>query len=194
MAETTWSDLVELSLQRANTTASSRPSGCQPLRLNQEPEMNWLKKKPRRIAQIEKPLREMIGKLTKGELPWPLLMLGPAGSGKTCAGLCEVFIQAQQGRLTMPVNGRLVYPENLWAELAGTALVVLDELGAREKVTEFHYDTMKRLLDEREGRPLICVSNLNIGQLGRIYDDRVASRLAAGTAVALDGTDRRLIG
>ncbi len=152
----------------------------------------------------------MIGKLTKGELPWPLLMLGPAGSGKTCAalclldhaggfyytaaGLCEVFIQAQQGRLTMPVNGRLVYPENLWAELAGTALVVLDELGAREKVTEFHYDTMKRLLDEREGRPLICVSNLNIGQLGRIYDDRVASRLAAGTAVALDGTDRRLIG
>src|SRR5262249_54749715 len=160
--------------------------------------------KNRTVEKIAPTIREAVRQTVSGEWPWPLVLCGPAGTGKTCAalclldhagggfyytaqGLCEEVIRAQQGRLFTPQTGRAVPPEELWRELGGCALVVLDELGARQAVSDFHYETVKRLLDEREGMPLVVISNLDPKQLLRVYDDRIVSRLAAGTVVRLEG-------
>jgi DNA replication protein DnaC len=147
-----------------------------------------------------------------GEAPWPFFCHGPAGTGKTCAALClldhlagggeyhtaaslaELLAQAQQGRLTWYREGYggTVWPEKVWEGVRRECLVVLDELGAREKVSDHQYECVKRLLDERQGRPLVALSNLDLQALARVYDDRIASRLAAGTVLRLEGEDRRL--
>jgi chromosomal replication initiation ATPase DnaA len=146
-----------------------------------------------------------------GESPWPLFIHGPAGTGKTCAGLslldhaggeyftaaslCEKVIDAQQGRLAWSHEGRsgTLWSEMFWRKVGSEPLVVLDVLGCRDNVTDHGYETIKRLLDERQGMPLIAISNHPLEMLANIYDDRIASRLAAGTVVELAGSDRRLI-
>ena len=46
-------------------------------------------------------------------------------------------------------------------------------------------DTLKEVLDVREGKPLMILSNRGPGELERIYDDPVASRCRAGTTLDL---------
>ena len=67
-----------------------------------------------------------------------------------------------------------------------------DDLGARDRVSDHAYETLKKVLDSREGRPLIALSNARLSELARVYDDRIASRLSAGTLIALDEPDQRL--
>ena len=67
--------------------------------------------------------------------------------------------------------------------------MVLDEIGSGEKP---HYDAVKRILDEREGKPLVAISNLDLASVATVYDARVASRMAAGTLMELLGADRRM--
>lgn len=152
--------------------------------------------------------RSKIRDCAAGRSPWPLFAHGPAGCGKTCAALClldhagglyftaaslsQAVSDAMFGRLLSPREKREVSATQLWSEVATTPLVVLDEIGGRGSVSDHHYDCVKRLLDEREGRPTLCLSNLSLGELAKLYDDRVASRLAAGTVVVLQGVDRRL--
>lgn len=150
---------------------------------------------------IDADLRATIRTLIAGQSPWPLVLLGPAGTGKSCAALClldvaggwyftvaelcEEFIHAQQRQIETTTR-------RLWERLEQTRLVVVDELGARERVSDHHYDTVKRLLDKRENRPLVCISNHSLERLSQLYDDRLASRLAYGTVLTLHGKDRRL--
>jgi hypothetical protein len=75
----------------------------------------------------------------------------------------------------------------------GSSLVVLDELGSRANVTDTHYECVQRVLDMREGQPLILISNKSIAEIGSLYDARIASRCEAGTVVKLEGRDRRLL-
>ncbi len=79
-----------------------------------------------------------------------------------------------------------------WKEWTEARLTVLDELGSREKVGDFVYNTTKQLIDVRAGKPLIVISNLDLNALGVLYDDRITSRLAAGTVVRVEGEDRRV--
>ena len=163
-------------------------------------------------GQILPSLRLTIRKLVNGELPWPLLLHGPPGTGKTCAalclldhaggeyatlsGLCDHLIACQNGRVSTYQNGqgRTIWPENVWKVVESSTIVVTDEIGTglRERPTPFQYDTLKKLLDLRFGFPAIFIANLNLEALQRLYDDRIVSRLAAGTVVLLDGPDRRL--
>lgn len=149
-------------------------------------------------------MREM----ANGQRPWPLFLHGGAGRGKTCAALCmldrsggayysagemcDVVMQAIKGTLRGRQHGGKIAPDALWAEWARMNLFVLDELGSREKVGDFIYDTTKRLVDIRSGKPLIVISNLDLPTLAVLYDDRLTSRLAAGTVVHLLGEDRRM--
>jgi hypothetical protein len=163
------------------------------------------------VGQIPPPLRAAIRALVGGKSPWPLLLHGPAGTGKTCAalalldhgggeyftawGLAEAAIQSQQGRMRRcdgAGDGYTVYPDEFWRQVGEEPLVVLDELGCRERVSDHHYECVRRLLDERIGLPLVAISNLPLSRLAQVYDDRVASRLGAGTVVGLGGEDRRL--
>jgi hypothetical protein len=101
------------------------------------------------------------------------------------------LIRAQRGDLASS-TGSTVFPETIWTRLQDAPLVVLDEPGCRTQVNDFHYETVKRVIDCRYGLPLIVISNHGLDEIARLYDDRVASRLAAGTVVKLEGADRRL--
>jgi len=150
----------------------------------------------------------------RGLKPWPLFLTGPAGTGKTCAalwladnaldavywpfaGLAAHLLAArddergaahQEFEISRIIDGR---------DLAGNltpngGLLVLDEIGARQHVSDWQYEILKRILDGRLGKPLLVISNASLADLATIYDDRIASRLAAGTIVTFTGTDRRL--
>jgi len=163
-------------------------------------------------TEIDPDLRRIISDLVKGLSPWPLLLNGSTGVGKSCAALCvldradglyytatelcENLMQAQRGHLKqrhVEGDGLTIHPDDFWRKIREVPLVVIDEIGCRERVTDFAFETVKRVLDERCGRPLVCISNLGLERLAAVYDDRVASRLAAGTVVCLEGQDRRLI-
>lgn len=143
------------------------------------------------------------------ESKWPLLLIGPAGTGKTSAalclldhagglyftatGLCDAVIASQRGSLT--TNGpeaRPLNPEAFWRELGASALVVLDELGSREQASDFQRETIQKALDLRENRPFVGLSNLTLDRLHDCYDERIASRLASGTVFWLERPDQRL--
>ena len=156
---------------------------------------------------IEPTLRSTIQGVVNGLRPWPLVLLGEAGSGKTCAGLCmidafggwyitlpelcEMTISAQQGTLTWPSGYRRTTWE-VWDAWHNAHLVILDEIGARDKVSDHHYETLKWAMDRREGCPAVFITNHEtFKELGGLYDDRIASRLSSGTPVWLKG-DRRV--
>jgi DNA replication protein DnaC len=143
---------------------------------------------------------------------WPLFLFGPVGTGKSCAALwlldhaggvyftvpdlTEKLIESMAGRLVWqgePGHSGTLWPDGFWRRVSNASLVVLDEIGCRNAVSDHHYEAVKKMIDIRHGRPLICISNLNLEAIEKVYDDRVASRLASGTVFELDGNDRRLI-
>lgn len=209
---TVFDALLEESMRRQksepSTTARESALQARPLSLRREPRPWHLTRKVRTLAGIPLALRKAIRATVAGEAPWPLVVSGPAGCGKTCAALClldhagglyftaaslaEKLILASKGELYNHDSHHTISNAALWEEIATTTLVVLDEVGAREKVSDWHYECVKRVLDEREGRPLMVLTNLSLGAIDELYDDRVASRLAGGTVLILDGPDRRL--
>lgn len=142
--------------------------------------------------------------------PWPLVLVGEAGSGKTCAALCmidhyggvyvttvqltEMHAAAKCGTLTW-LSGLPRTLDQLWQPLSNAYLLVLDELAERSVVSDSHFEAVKRLLDARldavsPAMPTVVVSNLDLGGIARVYGDKVGSRLSAGTVLELSG-DRR---
>src|SRR5262249_1273517 len=105
---------------------------------------------------------------------------------------------SQQGRLIVHglagYGSTTIWPEDYWRRLGGQPLIVLDEIGAREAISDHHYDCLHRLLEARKGRPLVAISNLEPERIERLYDARIFSRLASGTVICLAGKDRRLDG
>ena len=47
------------------------------------------------------------------------------------------------------------------------------------------------LMEWRRGKPLVITSNKSPEDIGAIYDDRILSRLSAGTVLEIVGPDRR---
>lgn len=157
-------------------------------------------------------LRAAIRSLVNGESPWPLLAYGGAGTGKSCAmlsltdyaggcywtvgDLCETIIAAQQGRLMTTGSNGCEYESfesDVWSRISRQRFAVLDEIGSRAMVSDHHYNCVKKFLDMRTGKPAAYLSNLNPSELVRLYDDRIASRLASGTVLEITGPDRRII-
>lgn len=166
--------------------------------------------KPRSIALIPSALRSIIAEMVEGTKPWPLTILGAIGSGKTCAALalgdhvygsmyetfrghCDLIRTAEAGKMDWYENGRggKVHAHQIWRGYRAAPLVVIDEVGSREKVTDFQYDCLYDMLEEREYLPLLVVSNLTMAGLAANFDERVTSRLMAGTVVTVEGDDRR---
>jgi DNA replication protein DnaC len=136
-----------------------------------------------------------------------MTLTGEAGTGKTCAALCVLdHVQARR-YWTMPAlceeliavqNGEKEYgmqPDTLrrwWGRYPSLDCVVVDELGSRERVSDFHYEVLQRAIDLRYAKPTIFISNLRVSDLAKVYDDRIASRLAGGTIIQFPPGDRRL--
>lgn len=143
-----------------------------------------------------------------GRAPWPLVLIGPAGVGKTCAALClsdhtygprryttadelpHDCIAAGNGEL-WEAGERITVPR-LRERWKRAELAILDEVGLRSEVSDWHFVCSKSWIDYREGRPLVVIANRTLAEIERIYDDRFASRLAGGTVVHYDGKDRRV--
>ena len=159
------------------------------------------------VAQIDTKLCDTIQGAIDGRLRWPLLLLGEAGSGKTCAALCMIdkfggwyitlpelcalIIQAQQGQLSWS-SGFRRFESDIWSAWRNAHLVVLDEIGARATVSDHHYETIKYAMDHRQGKPAVFISNHEkVSDLAGLYGDPISSRLASGTQEWLKG-DRRV--
>jgi hypothetical protein len=158
---------------------------------------------------IHPDLRAVISEVCLAARPWPLLLYGEAGSGKTCAAMCMVDVYggwfaglgdmvddywlAQRGQLQTSSGYAWTFSEfrAMWTR---ANLAVLDEIGERREVSEAHYETTKKLVDWREKRglrPTVYISNRKPDEIGRIYGDPLASRLTGGTVVRVDGDRRR---
>lgn len=165
--------------------------------------------KNRAIEEVDPQVRATIRSMIEGLEPWPLAIIGDAGSGKTCAALCvcdraggSAFTSASdlcrmvrdgaEGRLTSAA-GYVYHDSDVWNGWRQANIAVLDELGIREKASDFQYETVKKALDERieNELPLIVISNMGIPELARCYDDRIASRIGSGTVLVMMG-DRRI--
>lgn len=160
--------------------------------------------------------------LMNGSRPWPLVMMGEAGAGKTSVGLClldyagglyftldsllEKLVSCLKGNETYDgwhstMKGLPLTEEKLWSWIEKAPLVVIDEVAMTKNRKETwygntrdHFSILKRFLDLREFTPHVVVSNREVKDLGNtdadLYDDRVVSRLMAGTVIRMSG-DRR---
>lgn len=144
----------------------------------------------------------------EGGGPWPLVFVGDVGTGKTCAALCLLdWVAKSRMYVTVPImcdeliavqNGQREYGQRKdsllawWHRWNDLGCCVVDELGSRTKVSDFQYETVKRAIDLREDAPAVFISNLSLDELAKVYDDRIASRLAGGTVIHFTGDDRRL--
>lgn len=162
----------------------------------------------RTVERVAGPLRKIINDLASGSADWPLFLCGETGTGKTCAGLCvidhyggwyttlqelnELRLRVDRGEeyWSGPHGDRVTIVE-LWDMWGLANVTVLDELGIRTP-TEPQYETLKRAIDLRENRPAIFISNLSVGDMSNVYDDRIVSRLSAGTVPPPLVGDRRL--
>lgn len=156
---------------------------------------------------MTKTVRDALSKCARGAAPWPLTIYGGAGVGKTCAALClmdyvrdgRVYrtLEAACQDLILAQDGKYFAGEyamgvtGWWDRWSAAGLVCLDEIGTREKVSDFAYSVVKRALDTREFRPIIVISNVNMQGLEKLYDRRITSRLSAGTIVEATGPDQR---
>ncbi len=121
------------------------------------------------------------------------------------AALPGIFRGAERGRhQCSTIHGsQTLYPSDLWGFVRKVRLLVLDDLrkpSDREmRLGDDHYGVLKRILDERVGKPLVVTSNIDpwepvgggVPELVRTFDDRIADRIVCGTVFNLDGASRR---
>jgi hypothetical protein len=195
-----------------NTTASSISLARCRLLLHKHPgTRKHMAQIPRLREQIHPDLCGAIRDCTDGVSGWPLFVYGPAGVGKTCASLylgdrvmgsvnhidfssmCQEMADVKCERLFWHGThaDSKVNAEMYWDRWAAWTLCVIDEVGVRDRITDHQYETLKTAIDKRCGSPLVIISNLNLGGLASLFDDRITSRISAGTVVRVNGTDRR---
>lgn len=138
----------------------------------------------------------------RGYTEWPLLLTGTTGCGKSCAALvlcdhvegslyyeaadfCQTMGQAMRRELYSESMESVLIGWNSMRQRIGNApLVVIDELGKGlvvDKVSEHQKRCIQMVLEERERKPLVFVSNLSAKMLYRLYGPSIESRLCAGT-------------
>lgn len=206
--------LLALSASRVSTATSGTSLRARKLPLRKEPQAKFLPEKHREIAAVPENVKAAFRSLVSGKSPWPLFLWGEPGRGKTCAALalCD-YLRSEQVQFTTIADltarvmdswkstekfewkpfGPFRDRTEFYHGTSGSWLVVLDELGTRSNVTDTHYECVQRVLDMREGWPLILISNKDIAGIGQLYDARIASRCEAGTVVEMKGMDRRLL-
>jgi DNA replication protein DnaC len=167
--------------------------------------------KVRELADVPPQLWRLIEESCAGRRKWPLFLHGSVGTGKSCSALCladrvekaefwampnlaTYVMSVKQGREGWNHHGQGGdWTERTWWNyIASVPLLILDDVGLREVHSEFQTETLYLALENREGKPLVCTSNLNPEEILTSYNDRIRSRLCSGTVYELRGRDRRL--
>lgn len=150
----------------------------------------------RHWPEVDRSLRSTFNLLVAGQKPWPLYLYGLVGRGKTRAALClcDALEGCRYWTVSDVMNAMLARQapwQVSWGwDHDGPNLAILDELGMHAP-RDFEFDAVKEFLDWREDKPAICISNHPPGRMREAYDERVESRLVAGTIFELKGPDRR---
>ena len=150
--------------------------------------------------RMDKDLRDTMRELVRGNLDWPLFVYGKQGTGKSVSGqLLNSVVQGSIMKLMSFYEGSVFdewYKGSDWDQFNKAELVIIDEIGARtNSVNEYSYQALKRMLDEREQRSNrvgMYISNLGPKELAEMYDERIVSRLMAGTVHEYKGVDMRI--
>lgn len=189
--------------RRSESGAALVPADCHRFGFNPHADPRKMPEISRRWDLIDAHYVDVIRSVIDGCAPWPLVLVGPAGVGKTCAALSvldmappqTLYRTADQAakELIAAMKGTLPFvPSELawWDRWRDATCVVLDELGQRNP-SDHAYETIKRAIDWRREQPAIFVSNVELVNLAAIYDERIYSRLNAGTVIEMSGADRR---
>ena len=131
----------------------------------------------------------------------PIYIHGSVGAGKT--GLASVMYRLAKRPIWRRADSFLLdlsmgrsddtYRTEL-RKAAEASLLVLDDLGIR-KPSEGMFHLLFDVLEVRKSKPTIITSNKTLVELCEHYtDERIFSRLAAGTIMQITGEDRRVDG
>ena len=155
-------------------------------------------------GQIDMGLLSILRCLSNGLAPWPLLLHGDPGTGKTLAALClcDQISSSWYWQMNdlLELHGE-IHGEDLKAakrmvdhRMRARELIVVDEVGAKSTVKDLYKGCLKTILDTRElkqGRRGIYISNAGKTELGKLLGGRIMSRLTCGTVYKMTGPDRR---
>lgn len=137
-----------------------------------------------------------------------ILITGPAGVGKTYA-LYAIYRHAYHTNRRVEYidlreflfNLKLQSGNNYFDNASNVqnisefqGILLLDDLGSESgsKVTQEAVDIiLSRREKWREGLTVVT-TNLSMGEIGQVFDDRLASRLSGGTVIRISGKDRRM--
>jgi DNA replication protein DnaC len=166
--------------------------------------------KDRLLEQVPSALWQLFRELCDGQHKWPLFLYGPSGTGKSCAALCLLDRIPGAKFFHMPALDRQVQEikqgtaewyelgrggtwtmKGWWNYITNLPLIVLDDVGLPEVSSDSQAETLFMALEAREGKPLICTSNLNDEEIATTYNTRIQSRMCSGTKYNLMGRDRR---
>lgn len=182
--------------------------------LDPDPPPKWIFPEVARApARVPERISAAFRQCRLGHLPWPLMLSGTVGVGKTRACLCmhDQFGGRYEELATYADDFGLVrrgefrdrrwinepkLSERDWIKLIrDERLIIVDDIGRRAKESDHVLDTLIRVLNAREGgHPLVLVTNLTPEELAHNYNDRIASRMVAGTVVNVDSIDQRAEG
>ncbi len=129
---------------------------------------------------------------------WPLYFHGLQGRGKTTAALWLLDFartgfyctarEAIDHEFSTDWEAKMTFRQT-WRNVD---LAVMDQFGMAGKQGPGQTQAILDLLDSREGKPTILVSNLPPDELLATFDAQIRSRVEAGTKVEFRGTDYRI--
>lgn len=185
------------SLMAAQNKAS-KSLATTPLRLRAAPIISHLPTKERMFSGIHPHLKTFLSELIRGDRTWPLLLTGSVGTGKTCAALCVTDVVRSAIYLTVEtlLSRVMDRDDDVFGDIRDHELLILDEIGCRNKVTDLESSAVAFTIDQREGTAgsrAIYITNHDSEGLARLYDDRLVSRLLSGSVYQLNGRDRRTL-
>lgn len=166
-------------------------------------------------AQVNPPLQSAIREAVIGA-KWPIYLFGDQGRGKTSAMASlyrkvinsskwldlQQFVRLVQRARTSD-DGKVydfsfsnygASESDLYRKfVVDPQVVFVDDVGIRS-ASESVFEIVYEIVNRRGRRPAIYTSNVDPQRLRAIYDDRVASRMLAGTIIEVTGADRRIAG
>ena len=128
---------------------------------------------------------------------FPIYIHGDTGRGKTCLAAlmyrtAETPLWRRCDELLLSLatsRGEASYRTEM-AKVSYASCLFLDDIGLRrptEPMQQIFFD----VLELRKSKPTVITSNHTPETLAELYDDRISSRIFAGTIIALSGEDRR---